>query len=130
MTDLTRRQYIGGVAALAATRWENEDYDIENVENQDSLAHSEVITGEISPKDVTTSADGKYGGVMFSDDDFTERVAQVRYWSDGVSLDIEAKGGGKCSFWSAGQFDNRSSTRTGGDTVSGCRRTRPAQRGV
>jgi len=89
---MQRREFMGGVAALAATRWESEDYDIDNVENWGPLGSSLYITGEITPDEVTASADGKYGGVAFNDDDFTERVAQVTYWSEGVSLDIEAKG--------------------------------------
>ncbi|MFB6201358.1 MAG: hypothetical protein ABEI98_05040, partial [Halorhabdus sp.] len=60
MTDLTRRQYLGGVAALAASRWENEDYDIQNVENWEPLGNSLYVTGEITPDEVTASADGEY----------------------------------------------------------------------
>ncbi|QDX41784.1 hypothetical protein [Salarchaeum sp. JOR-1] len=94
MTDLTRRQYLGGVAALAASRWENEDYDIQNVENWEPLGTSLYVTGEITPDEVTASADGEYGRLTFNDDDFTERLAQVTYWTEGVSLEIEAKGDG------------------------------------
>jgi hypothetical protein len=94
MTDLTRRQYLGGVAALAASRWENEDYDIQNVENWDPLGNDLYVTGAITPDEVTASTDGEYGRLTFNDEDFTERTAQVTYWTDGVSLDIEATGAG------------------------------------
>lgn len=89
---MQRREFMGGVAALAATRWDGEDYDIENAENWEPPTGDTFQTGTFTPKLVTTSADGKIGGWLLEDTDFTERTMEVFYDSSGVHLTIEGKG--------------------------------------
>lgn len=92
MTDVTRRQYLGGVATLAATRWENEDYDIENVENWDPLKGGTYTTGTFTPQQLTTSGEGTVSGWLLEDDDFTDRTMEVFYDPDAVHLTLEGQG--------------------------------------
>lgn len=89
---MQRREFMGGVAALAATRWDSEDYDIENAENWEPPTGGTFETGTFTPKLVTTSGDGKIGGWLLEDTDFTERTMEVFYDDGGVHLTIEGKG--------------------------------------
>ena len=91
---MQRREFMGGVAALAATRWDGEDYDIENAENWEPPTGGTFQTGTFTPTLVTTSADGQIGGWLLEDTDFTERTMEVFYDADGVHLTIEGKGDG------------------------------------
>ena len=92
MTDVTRRQHLGGVAALAATRSENDDYDIENVESWDSLKGGTYTTGTLTPQQLTTSGEGTVSGWLLEDYDFTDRTMEVFYDPDAVHLTLEAQG--------------------------------------
>jgi len=93
MTDVTRRQYMGGVAALAATRWENEDYDIENADEWEPLKGGIYETGTFTPAALTTSGDGKVAGWLLEGDDFSERAVEVFYDPSAVHLSFEGSDG-------------------------------------
>jgi hypothetical protein len=85
---MERRDFLQGLAAATAAQWE----DLEDIEDLEPLGHEVYSTGEISPEEIVGHADGKYGGVAFEEEDFTNRMAEVWYWKNGVSLDIEAEG--------------------------------------
>lgn len=91
MTDTTRREYMAGVAALAAARWETEDYDIENVENWEPMKHGTYTTGTFSPGYFSTSGEGKVGGWLLEDEDLSERTLEVFYDTQEVHLTMEGK---------------------------------------
>jgi len=91
---MQRRDFVSGVAAAAAGRLEEEEYDIVNVDEWDPIGFDRYCTGEVSPEQMSGSAAGTYGGMGFDPDDFTAQRAVVLYSASGVSLDLEAHGEG------------------------------------
>lgn len=88
MTDVTRRGYLGGVAAAAVARWEDEEYDLENVEEWDPMDTHSFTTGEFTPEAAGTNGEAPYSGWMVEDDVLNERKATVFYDADGVTVSI------------------------------------------
>lgn len=86
---MQRREFIGGVAALAATRWENEDYDIEN---WDPMEGGSYTTGSFTPTSMRTSGDGTVAGWLLEADDLVQMTVEVFYDTSGVHLTIEGNG--------------------------------------
>jgi len=63
----------------AATRWDGEDYDIENAKNWEPPTGGTFQTGTFTPKLVTTSADGRIGGWLLEDTDQARNLAAALY---------------------------------------------------
>jgi len=91
---MQRREFMGGVAALAVTRWENEDYDIENVENWNPLVGGTYNVGTFTPQLLTTSGDGPVSDWLLEDDEFADRTMEVYYDPDAIHLTFEGEGDG------------------------------------
>lgn len=92
MSKVTRREYLGGVAAAAIARWEDEDYSLENVEEWDPIDGGIYTTGEFSPGYLRTSGDGVYSSWGVEDDDLQDRSLVVFYDRDGVNVTMEGEG--------------------------------------
>ena len=93
----TRRQYMAGVAALAAGRWSDAEYDIDAVDEWEPLKGGLYTTGVFSPASILTSGDDPDGGWLVEDDDLSERTLEVTYDSDGVQLAIEGSAADTCA---------------------------------
>ena len=89
---MQRREFMGGVAALAATRWENEDYEIENADEWEPLKGGSYTTGTFVPESMRTSGEGAVAGWLLEDDEFEDRTVEVFYDTSGVHLTIEGSG--------------------------------------
>ncbi|ELZ21481.1 hypothetical protein C475_18726 [Halosimplex carlsbadense 2-9-1] len=88
-----RRDFLSSVAALAATRWEQEDYDIDNVEEWAPLEDGGYTTGEFTPSTLTTSWGNEFSGGAFPDEKFSERTVTVFYDTTDVNLCFEGRDG-------------------------------------
>lgn len=89
---MERRDFMSAVAALAGTRWDNEDYDVANVENWDDVDCGSYCTGSFSPLEVNTNGDGPISGWLLEDDELDERMTEVFYTSDAVFISVEGRG--------------------------------------
>lgn len=89
---MERRTFMGGVATLAAARWNDEGVDIEAVEAWEPLDGGVYHTGRFTPQAVQTSGDGTKAGWSLSDDDFSDRTMEVFYSPDAVNLTFEGTG--------------------------------------
>lgn len=94
MTDggTTRREYMGGLASLAAAEWATEDYDIENAENWDAPVGGVWTVANMAPKQIIASAATGFGTMEYDDKNFTQREVEVTYTESGVNVDIDAEG--------------------------------------
>jgi len=86
---MQRREFMGGVAALAATRWENEDYDIENAEDWEPIEGGSYTTGTFVPATMRTSGEGAVTSWLLEDAEFEDRTTEVFYDTSGVHVTIE-----------------------------------------
>lgn len=84
----SRRQYMSGLASLAAAEWATKDYDIENAENWDPVTDGDYLTGEVSPEYVMGSASGTHAHMAFERDDLRDTTAHVLYNHTGVSVEL------------------------------------------
>ncbi|WP_418280816.1 hypothetical protein [Halorubrum sp. DTA98] len=85
----TRRQYLAGVAALAAARWNDAEYDIDAVDEWGPIKGGLYTTGVFSPESLLTSGNDPAADWLVEDDDLTDRTLEVTYDSEGVQLAIE-----------------------------------------
>lgn len=97
MSEVTRRQYLGALAAGAAANWEESDYDIENVEEWgDEIEH--VSIGRFTPLAYAGSADLGHSGFSVERRDVTDPMTAVWYNRRGVIVSLEAE-------WELGEYD-------------------------
>lgn len=85
----TRRQYMAGVAALAAARWDDAEYDIDAVDEWGPLEGGVYRTGRFSPASLLASGDDPDGRWLVEDDDLSDRTLDVTYAQEGVEIAIE-----------------------------------------
>lgn len=90
---MQRRDFMSAVAALAATRWDNEDYDIENAEEWEPIDSGTYETGRFSPDYLSASGQGKFASWLLEDDDLPERTMEVFYSPQAVHLTFEGSDG-------------------------------------
>ncbi len=88
MTDLTQR-YMSAVAAVGC--WDDEDYDIENVDEWEPMDGGTYETGRLTPSRLRASGDGTVAGWLIEEDTFTNRTMEVFYNSSAVHLTFEGK---------------------------------------
>lgn len=93
MSELTRRECMAGAAALAAARWEEVEYDIEEAEEWEPMDGGCFPVGELSVGKLTAFTRCAYSAIEFEHGDLTDRQVTVHYWEDGVSLITDAEGG-------------------------------------
>lgn len=91
---MERREFIEGVAALTATRWDAEGHDPENIEEWAPTEPGTYTTGEFSPVYLSTSGSVPGGEWLLEDSDFTERSIQVFYDQRKVNLGVSGEGEG------------------------------------
>lgn len=104
MSEATRRQYLGALAAAAAASWEDADYDIENVDEWgDKIEH--VNIGSFGLSLFRSNADLGYSGFLVENDSVEEPTAEVWYDGDGVTVSLEADLADGHYSGSAGEFD-------------------------
>lgn len=90
---MQRRTFLGAVATLAGTRWENEGYDIENADEWEPLDGGTYNTGSFTPMELMSSGEGEFAGWLIEDDDLSERTMEVFYDSNAIHLSFEGSGG-------------------------------------
>jgi hypothetical protein len=90
---MERRDFMASVAGLAATRWENEGYNPENIEEWDPLEDGQCTTGEFTPSTLTTSWGREFSGGVFPDEQFSERTVTVDYDTTDVNFCFEGRDG-------------------------------------
>jgi hypothetical protein len=88
---MARREFLEGVAALAGTRWEEEDYDIDDADNWDAMAGGIYETGSVSPALITGSVERPMSAIRVAEDDVDEHHIDVDYTSKGVHCAVEAE---------------------------------------
>ncbi len=89
MTDLLRRQYMSAVAAAAAARWDDEDYDIENVDEWEPMDGDTYRTATFTPRYLSATGEGKFASWVLEDEDLPERTMDVFYRTEAVHLTFE-----------------------------------------
>ena len=94
MTDVSRRAYLGGVAATAAAQWADGDYDLEDVEDWDPMDGHTFTTGEYQPVDVGSTGHAPVTDWVVRGDDLEDRSASVFYDRDGVTVSIGGEAAG------------------------------------
>lgn len=86
---VTRRQYLGALAAGAAANWDAAEYDIENVDEWgDRVEHVEI--GSFDPASFRSSGDLGCSGYLVENQDVERPTAEVWYDGSGVALTLEA----------------------------------------
>jgi hypothetical protein len=101
---MQRREFMNGVAAIAATRWDNEEYDIENAENWDTMEGGSYTTGKFDPSAMRASGEGSVASWSIDPSEFDERVVEVYYDTSGVHVSMEGNSDGLYG-GALGQFD-------------------------
>jgi hypothetical protein len=88
-----RRDFMSGVAAVAASRWNAEGYDIENVDEWDPVDGGAYQTGTFTPEYLIASGhDGDRAEWLFERGDFPDETIEVHYDKSGVSIALEGAG--------------------------------------
>lgn len=100
---MERRDFMSSVAALAATRWENEGYDPEKIEEWEELQGGTSDTGSFTPTTLRTSGHCELADWVIPDEDLDDRIVNVFYDTTDVSLCFEGtsgdiRGGGLVQF--------------------------------
>lgn len=104
MSHVTRRQYLGALAAGAAANWEDAEYDIENVDEWgENIEH--VNIGSFNPSEFRSDADLGYSGFLVENDSVERPTAEVWYDNGGVTVSLEADLEGGDYAGNAGEFD-------------------------
>lgn len=95
-TDIepTRRQFLAGAAAVAAARWEDEDYDPANVDGWEPIVGAGYVTGEFDVGPALGGITTEYFDIEFGRDELAAVDIVAGYDRDGVTLTIEANGDG------------------------------------
>lgn len=93
--NLSRRDCMSAVAALAASQWDDEPYNIEDAEQWDPLSGGTYPTGSVSPGALSSSGYGPATKWLLEDDAFTDRRLEVYYSPDGVHITAEATADGE-----------------------------------
>jgi hypothetical protein len=94
MIERTRRSILRTIAALAATRWDNEGFGPGDVDGWEGPTGGVRETGEFAPTWMLTSGEGPAAMWRMGDRKFDERTLHVLYDHDGVQVDVEAEGDG------------------------------------
>lgn len=87
----SRRNFMSAVAALAGTRFDDADYEIENVDEWGPIDGTYLIES-FSPAAVNASGDGTVASWLLEDHELEDRTAEVFYNQSGVLLAFEATG--------------------------------------
>jgi len=89
MPELTRREAMNGVAALAASRWAADGLDIEDADEWEPPTGGSYDTGMFEPDGISTSGHGQVADWLLEDADFTDRTLKVFYDDGEVHLTME-----------------------------------------
>lgn len=104
MSDVTRRGYLGALAAGATVNWENAEYDIENVDEWgEKIEH--VNIGSFDPSAFRSDADLGCSGFLVENDSVERPTAEVWYDNGGVTVSLEADLVDDDYAGNAGEFD-------------------------
>jgi hypothetical protein len=90
-SPVSRREYMAGVASLAAVRWDSEDYDIENADEWEPLKRGIYETGTFVPLAISSNGRGASASWMIEDDQLQERALQVWYDPESVHIAFEGE---------------------------------------
>ena len=93
MIDLSRREYMGAVAAAAATRLDNEEYDIENADQWEPLSGGTYQIGQFTAQMLTASGQGAVGGWLVERGVLDDCLVEVFYSTDGITVALEGDAG-------------------------------------
>jgi len=91
MAELTRREAMNGVAALAASRWAADNLDIEDADEWEPPTDGIYTTGAFAPAGISTSGNGQVADWLLEDADFTDRTLKVSYGHCEVQLSMEGR---------------------------------------
>jgi hypothetical protein len=89
MPELTRREAMNGVAALAASRWAADGLDIADADEWEPPTGGSYETGTFEPDKILTSGNGQVADWMLDDADFTDRTLEVFYDDGEVHLAMD-----------------------------------------
>lgn len=85
---MQRRDFMGAVAGVAATRWESEDYDPENVDEWKPIRGGRYTTGRLRAEQISAEGNGPATDWKVTDDQLDERQLIVSYDSEGPWLAV------------------------------------------
>jgi hypothetical protein len=89
--DVSRREYLSVVAGLAATQWDADGVDPDDLAQwDDGAARQGYRFDEFDVVDLIASADGRIGGFSLSETDWDRTTLSIEYDPDGVSLSVDA----------------------------------------
>lgn len=86
---MERREFVGGLAALAGVQWDEEGLDIESADEWEPLGPGLYFTARQSVDELVARVRSDSERLLADDGEFPSPEVQVYYDRDGVHVDLE-----------------------------------------
>jgi hypothetical protein len=103
MSELTRREALSALGALAATRWDAEGFDDPPEEWDPIEGPMDVV--DVDPARPSLTGEGPLGGFLLDRDDVADAALSVWYDRPGVYVSLEVEGEGDVYAGGSGMLD-------------------------
>lgn len=89
-----RREFLEGVATVAAARWQSDELEIDNVDEWEPIRSAVYETGEVEADSLSAMGQAGPAHWRVGDDDIEERILTASYDEEGPRLAVAGRAEG------------------------------------